>query len=465
MLALSCCVGCERCSIGSQAVLTVKQGGADRDFADERDKWHVAEVGARFRGGDGLKTSREGTAKLSLDGGSTLELEKDTLVRFLERTPGTRENALDVLMGKATLEVASDGGTIRTSLGRGRLEGGSRLLMERIQESMSFQVASGAAHIQAEDGSVFDLQAGEKVFLSSSAVKLELVEGRRAAERAPGAPSEAELPFGDVDLVAGASLVVHDPEPPTRVRFLFGAICDDAVVRFPGTGRDEVRGRRGVSLPLDAGTYAYAVHCVEASGQEGTQAHEGTVTILRDGGTKPAPSSPPSTLIEVNGRQYTVLYQNELPQVAFRWPNAPEGATDIKLHLSSGGRTRTLASTSATYGFASGALGEGTYQAHFQGGGRVSPRSVVAIVFDNTAAIATLVTPAESSVSPGGTIALDGSALPGWSVTVDGQPLGQDAAGRFFATQKMPSDGHPLAIELSHPQRGRHVYLRRPSSP
>lgn len=456
-------VGCERCALGSLAVLTTKQGGADRDFAAERDKWHVADVGARFRAGDGLKTALQGTAKLALEDGSVLELENDTLVRFLEREPGSHEIGLDVLMGTAAFEVAAQGGTLRTSLGRGRVEGGSRLLMKRVHESISFQVSFGAAHIESKEGSVFDLQAGEKVLVSEGSVKLELAEGRRAAEELPRGPVEGTLPSGDVDLVAGSNVIVHDPEPPTKVRFLFGAICNEAVVRFPGLDRPQMRGQRGVSEPFGEGTYPYAVHCVDASGQEEPKAQGGTVTILKDSGLKTIAPSPPSTLIEVNGRQYTVLYQSQLPQLAFRWSDAPPGATDIKLYLSTGGKTRTLASPSSTYGFASGALSEGTYQAYFEGGGQISPRTVVAIAFDNATPIATFSGSDGGRVSAGSSITVSGSALPGWSVTIDGQPLGQDAEGRFSAMQKVPEKGRPIAVELSHAERDRHVYLRRPS--
>lgn len=457
-------IACEKCAVGSVGALREKQGGVDRDFALERDKWHVAEQGARFRPGDGLKTAPKGSARLALRDGSVIELEEDTLVRFLRRDGGTQESALDVLLGVAAFEVAPSGGTLTTSLGTARLEGGSRLTLERIQDSLSLSVQRGAAQVAALDGSSFELEAGERVILAEHSVKIELAERRRAqgAEATPSpSPSEVSLPSGEVDLVAGGSLVIHDPEPPVKVRLLFGAICDEATVRISGSSVAESRGRRAITEALPQGTYSYSVHCLEQGQVAAAPTQSGTIAVLADAGVAAPSAQGPSALIEVNGRQYTVLYQDQLPQVTLRWPDAPADASDLKLHLSSQGRTRTLASSSSSYGFASGALAEGTYQAYFSGGGRSSERSVIAIAFDPAAPIVSLSSP-QGNPAPGSVVSVEGSALPGWTVALDGQPLGQDARGRFSVTQRMPEAG-PLVLEASHPERGRHAYLRRPS--
>ncbi|OQX68948.1 MAG: hypothetical protein B6A08_07405 [Sorangiineae bacterium NIC37A_2] len=457
-------LACEKCAVGSVGALKEKQGGVDRDFAPEREKWHVAEIGTRFRPGDGLMTAPRATALIALRDGSVVELEGGTLLRFLPRDGGAGESAFDVLLGVAAFEVAPQGGTLTTSLGTARLKGGSRVTLERFQDTLSLSVERGAADVAAIDGSSFELEAGERVVLAENSVKIELAERRRGqgteAHPSPG-PGETSLPSGEVDVVAGTSLVIHDPEPPVKVRLLFGAICDEATVRLSGGSPLEVRGRRAIAEALPQGTYSYAVHCSEGSAASPEPTQSGTITVLADAGAIAPPSQAPSALIELNGRQYTVLYQDQLPQVTLRWPDAPADATDLKLHLSNLGRTRTLSASSSSYGFASGALAEGTYQAYFTGGGSSSAKSVIAIAFDPAAPIVTLSSPMGNPVS-GSAVTVEGSALPGWTVALEGQPLGQDDKGHFSVTHKMPEAG-PLTVEASHPERGRHVYLRRPS--
>jgi hypothetical protein len=198
-------------------------------------------------------------------------------------------------------------------------------------------------------------------------------------------------------------------------------------------------------------------------GVEGTATVTGKITVLADAGTRPVPKTAPSTFVDVNGRNYNVLYQHQLPQVTVRWSGAPDDATTFSVKRSSPGITRSYKSSSPTYTFRSGTLSEGTHQIYFEGGGRVSRRSSITIRFDNATPTASLQTPAHSGVGPGGSLPVVGMALPGWSVTVDGKPVGQDAGGRFSVRATMPQDGRPTAVRLTHPSRGAHVYLRRPA--
>jgi hypothetical protein len=165
----------------------------------------------------------------------------------------------------------------------------------------------------------------------------------------------------------------------------------------------------------------------------------------------------------VNGRSYTVLYQNQLPQVALRWSKAPEGAGSYKVHVSGPGGKRTFAAGSPSYTFPSGALGEGTHTVYLEGGGRVSRQTSVTILFDNATPTASLSTPTDLKAAPGGDITLAGTALPGWQVEVDGRAVGQDAGSRFSVKTKVPENGRPVSVRLTHPTRGTHIYLRRGS--
>jgi hypothetical protein len=189
----------------------------------------------------------------------------------------------------------------------------------------------------------------------------------------------------------------------------------------------------------------------------------GKITVLADAGTRPVPEKAPSTFVDVNGRNYTVLYQNQLPQVTARW-SAPAGSGGgYKLYVKSGSRQRTLSTAQSAYTFQSGALSEGTHTLYFEGGGRVSRKSSVTILFDNASPTVALQTPANTGVAPGGSLLLTGAALSGWAVMVDGRAIALDADGRFSVSANMPGDGRPLAVYLSHPTRGAHIYLRRPA--
>ena len=54
-------------------------------------------------------------------------------------------------------------------------------------------------------------------------------------------------------------------------------------------------------------------------------------------------------------------------------------------------------------------------------------------------------------------------ALPGWQVQVGQRRAPQDDQGRFSLPTNWPSDTRAVAVRLSHPERGTHVYVRRPA--
>jgi hypothetical protein len=219
-----------------------------------------------------------------------------------------------------------------------------------------------------------------------------------------------------------------------------------------------------VALLLGLGKTDYTLHCVGADGEEGPAKVKGQVTVLRDAGSRPVPKTAPATFVEVNGRAYTVLYQNLLPQVTFKWSKAPPDVGSFKLHVRGPSGSRSLSAAGAAYSFGSGSLGEGTHTVYFEGGGRVSRQTSVTILFDNATPTASLSTPTISGAKPGSDVTLSGMALPGWDVEVDGRTIGQDAGSRFSVKTKVPPNGQPVSVRLIHPTRGTHIYLRRTSN-
>jgi len=611
--------GCQSCqSALPLATLLGKSGEVVRDYQSAQNQWTGAPVGAEFSVGDAVRTQAKAAADLKLDDGSVLRLEADTLVRFLDRKPGSEEQAVDLVSGVATLEAGSEGAFLRTSVGSARLSGGGKMVLRRGEGAVLYKVLVGQAHVESAAGAL-DVTAGQEVAISLGSAQLELSPDAQAepepseeplaptgpilaqikgttvsltppGEKAPvrlkpgaatlgagsllvvGKGSRVELSQGDqsatlngegryvvgagghlvsveqgsytirserpvriqvpggvivtaggvaslrreasatsisvesgtaelrgrnretvvagetgkltdsgqasvggrglnyadLNLNAGQGLVVHDPAPPTAIRFHFAHKCGEGIVRLKGpkanaAGDDLARGKDAVALAVGPGQVSYELSCVDEQGHIGPAVAAGTVTVLADAGTKPVPQKAPSTFVDVNGRSYTVLYQNQLPQVTVRWSPAPAGVSGFKLHVSGGGRTRTLSSQQASYTFGSGSLGEGSHTLYFEGGGRVSRKTSVNLLFDNATPTAALQTPANTGVGPGGSLHLVGTALPGWSVAVDGRPIGLDADGRFSVSASMPGDGRPLGVYLTHPTRGSHVYLRRPA--
>jgi hypothetical protein len=186
--------------------------------------------------------------------------------------------------------------------------------------------------------------------------------------------------------------------------------------------------------------------------------------VLSDAGTKAVPRTAPSTTLEADGRSYTVLYQNQVPQISLNWAGAPPSGPYV-LHHSNNGAARTYTASAPSYSFRSGRLGEGKHVFYFQTGGKLSRHTTVQVRFDNAAPKASLQIPVAPSAAPGEGLSVTGSALPGWDVEVDGKKLEQDARGRFAAAASMPTSQQAIEVRLTHPTRGTHIYLRRAKKP
>jgi hypothetical protein len=88
---------------------------------------------------------------------------------------------------------------------------------------------------------------------------------------------------------------------------------------------------------------------------------------------------------------------------------------------------------------------------------------LVDIRFDNATPAASIVSPADGSFGPGAQVKVAGTAAPGSTVSVGGVELTQDDQHRFSGDVQAPSAERALAIRFVHPQRGAHIYLRRPA--
>ncbi len=273
------------------------------------------------------------------------------------------------------------------------------------------------------------------------------------------APSPANLV---VD--GGATFTVHDPAPPTVVGFRLGGKCSrGAAVEV--SGHSFASQEEPATAPFAIGTRTYTVRCLGRQGPDRATVATGTATVLRDTGRKTvAAQAAPTSHVNTDGRRYTVLYQNRLPQVSVGWATAPP-APSYTLVLT-GPLSKTVSASAPQHAFPSGGLPEGTYHVYFEAATdppRRSRTTSIVLRFDNASPTAAIAGPLE--LTAGAKVPVTGTALPGWRVYVGDRELSLDGQQRFAGEAEAPSDGSALPIRFEHPTRGTHYYLRRTTSP
>ena len=416
----------------------------------------VSGTSARIRTASGWSPLDEGAAQLSA--GAELELQGDTSVQ-LERA-GAR--AVLQAQGHYVIAPRED---ILVSAASGSLSAGSSAPVRiEVPGGVIEVVAEGRANIHLlERATELEVQA-RSASLETTRGTQQFSAGARVTVLADGT-TQAEgrgLDYADTELRAGESVVIHDPAPPTAVRFAFGELCpEQGVLQLfaAGHARDVAAGSGSTSLALEPGKYRYELRCANGA----SAAAAGTVQVLKDSASRRLSSHPPETTLQADGREYTVLYQNHLPEITLVWRDAPAGKA-LRLVHEFEQKTTALPLTEARYAFASGSLEEGTHVLHFEGTDAVSRRTTVHVAFDNATPKASIATASSLPTRAGEPVTIAGTALSGWSVAVEEQAAKPDAQGRFSSSALWPSERRALTIRLSHPLRGVHLYLRRSQS-
>jgi hypothetical protein len=476
LLTLAGLLGCHRSS-EELAKLETKQGTVDRDLAKQQGAWTAAAVGVGFEVGDGVRTARAATARLVLSDGSGVTLREKTLLRFLATPPGKKSRGLDVQTGEVELNVGREALEIETQAGPATLQPGSRVRLRKTEQGTQFAVEIGAARLTDVQR---ELKAGDELEIGIGRAVIEPGKASALAEVAPSAapgvasatlsavpgvasatPDEQRQhgpPVADLWAAAGDSLIVHDPHPPTVVGFS-GTRCAGVTVLEVGGKKRVTIGSGKVTAAFAAGAQRYRLRC----DADATPFAEGTVSVLSDSGSRRLASGAPANRIDADGRRYTILYQSLPPKVAVRWPNPPSAGPFTLQVRSQGKGSKQFSAATPSYTLPPGTLGEGTHELWFAAGSEQSRKTTVVVQFDNAAPTASISSPPERGFAPGSTVTAAGMALPGWTVSVAGRELPQDAQQRFSGEVNAPADASALAIRFAHPQRGVHFYLRRPS--
>jgi hypothetical protein len=285
------------------------------------------------------------------------------------------------------------------------------------------------------------------------------------------AHAEATGPtVADLSIPAGESSVIHSPRGAAAVRIRLEGVCPgDAVVEVAsGKGKRSAFVRGDGPAPIvamAAGSSVHRVRCLDADGRAGEVQKTGTVQVMRDSGAVPVPRTAPHDFVDADGRHYSLLYQNILPQITARWPHAPAERL-VVLHLvPAKGAPQTFPARGSTAALPAGAIAEGEYQLWFEVDGDPSTRSpdtTLRVAFDNAAPAAEVLQPVEGQAA-GDVIHVAGNAVEGAAVSVEGVAIPLDAAFRFKGDVPAPGGEHKdrsVAVRIAHPTHGVHYYLR-----
>jgi hypothetical protein len=254
---------------------------------------------------------------------------------------------------------------------------------------------------------------------------------------------------------AGESFVLHAPQLPVTLEIDFSRACHGGMGMVELNTKKRARGQGKARISVNTDARSYSVRCMHGD-EPGPVAVRGSVRVLKDAGTRDLPPKAPTSAVETDGRSYTIYYQNQLPAVHVRWPDAPS-AKQYKLDVD--GTTQTTDAPEHT--FASGSLRDGAHKITFSANQRRSRTSNVEIHFDNAATTASLSAPADRSFHAGDKVEIEGVALPSWKVSVDGGMIDKIGEDRFHG-EVVTSEQHPdIAVRLAHPRLGTHYYLRR----
>ncbi len=443
------------------AVVGEVRGAAVRMRATAKQAWRSLAPGRHeLAGGAELSIPRGGAVALAR-GGERAVVHGAADVVVAPRGRGgalveTRSGRADVRAIDAEVAVRVPGGMIVARRGPRSAGGrGSRADLRVDRHEARVAVTGGVVDVVGDRGARERLLTGQSgVIEPGGAIRMSVRQPERA----------------DFTVVAGLSATIHDPAPPTDVRIDFSGKCPGAgAVELSGgeprAQRVTVQGRGSAIGRLGRGAHSYRVRCIQGDDIGAAIVASGNLHVVKDGGTRPFAHQAPHNTVDADGRRYTVMYQNRLPAITFRWPGAPEADRYRLVVAPRKGKRTELGLIASTHTIVSGALAEGHYQYWFEalgpGSRRGSPRSALTIDFDNAARSGYLISPRPDAQWNGESVVVSGGAIEGWRVSVRGKVLPLDRQQRFSAPIARARDENGIAVQFSHPNHGAHLYVRR----
>lgn len=481
--------GCSACGEPPLATLVKHRKRVERDLREHVGSWQKVAGEDEFHDGDGLRTYETAEAMLELEGGAKVRVEADTTIRFRRNAPNAAAaTSVDIESGLAEVEAGKGSIGIKTRFGMAILSSGGKLRVDHVDGAERYRVDLGDAVFPTESGATQSLTQGQELDIGIGLAEMEpvvpvaqpvavvapppttdagadaAVHAKDPGDGAEGGPPKDSLAVADhadFDLPLGGNVTVNDPAPPTAVGFGLTASCPDG-------GALEIEHRRAhgksLNVSLKPGTHNYRVFCFDAAGKLArTTVARGTVRVRRATGSAQLPTTAPRNRIDVDGRRYTVMFQNLLPEIEVRWPNAPTGSS-YTLERTFNGQTTSERSDKPSVRFAPGQIPEGEHRMRFKATGAsatVSNESTLSVRFDNAAPSVSLRAPAATGFEPGSEVRVTGVAIADTRVSILGSSVELDRQHRFDTTVTVPNGSHAFAVRIEHPRTGINYYVRR----
>jgi hypothetical protein len=491
MLNAFCLASCSSCRDAFVAELIAKEFSVERDFGRAPDVWSAAQMGDRFELGDGVRTGAQAQATFALPRRARLLVKSDTVVHFKRSLdPAAPSEQIELQRGELTIDTGALDLGVATSRGVVKLTPETSVRMRAEPEKTHFDVVVGRVEYMRDGaaqtvlaGGTFDLEvltatvekdpAPFAATTAPSAAPQEntkAIPGKREAEGGGTTPL-SRLSFQDsppgavVTLPAGESAIIHDPAPPSDVRVTFTSCPELGVLELDrGNGRFDamrVRGSDEVLVRIPRGTFRYRLRCARAGQVQLSAASSGRLTVKVDAATRPLPLAPATITADADGRRYTVSYQNRLPIITLRWPDAPRANTYRLFVRPDKGAQLSIESTRSSVTLEPGRVSEGLHQFWFETSDKKrSEQGLLQVSFDYTARTAYLTSPLEREVANGGHARFAGGTLIGSSVQVQGAPMKLDAQGRFATNLELSPGAPGASVRVQHPSTGVHYYVR-----
>jgi hypothetical protein len=308
--------------------------------------------------------------------------------------------------------------------------------------------ASGATTIDAHRGdTTIETAKGTEKLAAGESIT---ITAKGEVERAAPPPKRTVAV-----MAAGESPTFHDAAAPTPIRVTFDTCKGPGTVEVAKDksfkrviARSSGEGAANVLVPL--GSFSYRVRCAG-------KGPSGTIRVAKDSGRTPLPKAAAKTTVEMDGREYTVLFQNLLPEITLSWRTAPKKAS-YTFVVKQAATEKRFQSATPKLTLKPGELREGTYTVWVEpADGVKSEQGKLIIDFDNAAASASI----DDVAAAADKLHVKGTVIEGSTVSVNGTAIELDRHRRF-ETDLAPADGEDgVAVRIANTKAGIHYYVMR----
>lgn len=372
----------------------------------------------------------------------------------------TRDGASGATSGAAEVHVGDGSSLVTIASGTVALDAQTADAIARIPGGSVTTKTGGAAGVTVDKAgaATIDAQRGDTLVETAKGTE-SLAAGDSITVTADGKVERAAPPPKRTvaTISAGESPVIHDAAAPAPLRIGFGTACTG-----PGTvevAKDRAfkrviarsGGHDAANVLVPAGSFFYRVRCPGKGAS-------GTLKVAKDSGRAPLPKAAAKTVVEMDGREYTILYQNLLPELTLSWRTAPKKSSYTFVVKPPSGAEKRFTSPTPKVTLRPGELREGTYTAWVEpDGGRKSDPGKLSIEFDNAAPSASI----EGIDEVGGTLHVKGTVIEGSTVTANGATIELDRHRRFSADLAPGADEDGAAVRIANSKGGIHYYVMR----